>query len=38
MKVWLIRALCLLLGLSFGYWGVFTFRFFLDVLPHGGAW
>lgn len=38
MKTWITFGALFLAGTALGWWGVFTFRFFAGVLPHGGMW
>lgn len=38
MKTWLLRAALLVVGIVLGYVTVFTVRFLVGVLPHGGMW
>jgi hypothetical protein len=38
MKPWLTLGGLFIAGTVLGYWAVFTYRFFEDILPHGGMW
>lgn len=38
MKPWLKLGGLFFAGIVLGYWVVFTYRFFEDILPHGGMW